>query len=128
MVWVDEVSWINATEGECRVRVDPSAAYCGRRELRSTSIIEWIAQSYAYVRAAQAISGMSGAPEAPPRIVYLAAVRDAKLDTPVGEIPAELRVRVQSIRSLGPLTLVEGRVTDGRGKLLGSASLKVYAE
>lgn len=128
MVWVDEVSWVNATEGECRVRLDPGALYRGRRGLRSTSIIEWIAQSYAYVRAAQAISGTPGAPTAPPQVVYLAAVRDAKLGALVGKQPVEIRVLVRSNRSFGPLALVEGQVMDGCGNLLGSASLKVYAE
>lgn len=128
MVWVDEVVRVEEAGGECRVRTDRHAHYHGQGGIRSTVIVEWIAQSYAYVRAAQAVCRLPGAPAAPPAVFYLAAIRDAMLAAFPGDSPSEFRVHVRRVRSLGPLSLIEGRVTDDRGTLFGTAFLKVYAE
>lgn len=132
MLWISEVSWADATSGECVARIEPEGHALGKDGImRSSSMIEWIAQSYAFVRAAQALTG-AGPAHAKPKRVFLVAINDARfeyLDRP-GLLDGEnsFRVRVKTDRELGPLSLVEGKVLSRSGELLASAKLKLFAE
>jgi predicted hotdog family 3-hydroxylacyl-ACP dehydratase len=127
MVWVDEVLSASASEGECRVKIDPSALYMSEGAIHPMSCVEWIAQGFAYVRAAYFMEigyGEQGrALEA-----YLVAVRDAEFMFEPDDLREiqELIVRVHSFREFGTLIMLTGEVKLPSGRVLMRAGLRVF--
>jgi predicted hotdog family 3-hydroxylacyl-ACP dehydratase len=127
MRWVDEVVSVDATSGVCAVRFDSKAHYCDENgELRATAFVEWMAQSYGYVKATQVALGLVNIAQVP-KVTFLAQIRNAKLPTKIGQ-HTSFQVKVMCTRILGPLSLVSGTVSDANGTVLASAELKLYAE
>ena len=131
MVWIDEVTHVTATSCECVVRLKKDALYMGPDGIRESSLIEWIAQGYAFTRAAQAVCGVIPQPEKP-KLAFLAAITDAELDlsTAKSELKTAsiVRVLINESRELGPITMFEGSVVTESGQRLASAKLKVFAQ
>lgn len=134
LVWVDEVVGVTESGGECLVRLDPTARYMGANgAIRPSSFIEWMAQAYAYVRAAQQVAGVRPTASAAPKRAYLVSIasftyqRD-EVERGRGAAIGELKARVEEGRTIGPITLVDGVVTDNAGKVWARAKLKVFAE
>lgn len=127
-VWIREVARADEEGGECIVALEAVGAK-GARGVRATSLLEWMAQGYAYTRAARA----RGAPEAAVDKAYLAGVRDFTLAPELDQALArlgpgdEVVVRVRRVRELGPLSLVAGEVVGPDGARLASAELKLFA-
>ncbi|MEQ1878164.1 MAG: hypothetical protein ABL958_16090, partial [Bdellovibrionia bacterium] len=59
-IWVDEITWALADQGECRIIFKDGANYTDSGFIRDTSFIEWMAQSFGYVSACQVLSGLAG--------------------------------------------------------------------
>lgn len=132
MVWIDEVVSADGAGGECRVVLRADGHCMGPGGVvRPSSLIEWIAQGYAFVRAAQSKLQLINADMKPKR-AFLVAITNARfeyLKTPgVLEGAKTLRVRVRNERDFGPLSLVEGSVLAETGEILATAKIKVYAE
>ncbi len=128
MVWVDEVTSASTEHGECRVFLKETALYYfSPGELLVTAGIEWIAQTYAYSRAAYFAS--KGKCHSDLKEAFLVAVRDAEFAnqeewSSVGG--REIHIRVDGFRNLGPLTLINGQVREDSGVLLMKAHLRVF--
>jgi predicted hotdog family 3-hydroxylacyl-ACP dehydratase len=126
-VWIDEVSWVKADEGECRVRLKADANYMDPTgNPRDSSFVEWMAQAYGYVGACQIITGLVSA-ERPPSRTFLAHVRDFERSTASVQPEDVLQIHVRKTHQLGPLLLIEGKVTQG-DRALAQAKLKLFAE
>jgi predicted hotdog family 3-hydroxylacyl-ACP dehydratase len=134
-VWIDEVSWIrpaeDEVEGECRVCFQPDANYADANgQPRDSSFIEWIAQSYGFVRACHMLSALIKINKKPEK-TFLAQIRDFEL---IGDHDSTrmtagdwLRIHVKRTHQIGPLALVVGTVISPRGDILAQAKLKLYA-
>ncbi len=128
MVWVDHVLSGDQASGSCRITLNPKAHYCSETSLRQSSLIEWIAQSFGYVRAAVTDLTSSRA--------YLAAVRDVEFceEKVWNQFACNLKegdtatVHVKILRTLSPITLAAGEVYGPEGTLLVKASFKLYIE
>lgn len=120
---------MSAEGGECAVKLKSDAHYMDGPEPRFSSMIEWMAQSYAYVRAAQSVTGLLAAAAAPKR-AYLVSVQSIAFDYDEEQLRGTraLRVQVGGAREIGPITLFEAKVLTEDGQKLCSAKLKVFAE
>lgn len=124
MVWIDEVLRADAQGGECRLVFRSAAPYAGSAGLRRSSLVELMAQAYAFSRAAVAER------DEPPRRAFLAAMTGIEfarepLTLTEGDT---LTVAVRCLRELGSLSLIEGDVRNAEGRSLAKGQLKVYAE
>ena len=136
MVWVNEVLWATADEGECRVRLDAKAHYFSESGLRLSTLIEWVAQAYGYVQASRALirNSAGGGNTHRPSKAYLVGLRDTEFFAGPTQIRHQLQpgeeasVIVRRVRELGPVSLVDGEVRRPTGERLLKASLKLYAE
>jgi predicted hotdog family 3-hydroxylacyl-ACP dehydratase len=128
MRWIDEVLSVSDNTGICRVIVDKDAHYCNSTgQIRQTAFIEWMAQAYGYIRAAQVELGMLEIDHLPKQ-TFLAQVRDA-------EFPREVLVKdheffyvhTECLKILGPLSLVKASVLDANEQEVAQCQLKLFA-
>jgi predicted hotdog family 3-hydroxylacyl-ACP dehydratase len=129
MVWIDDVLSAGQSDGECRVRIDREALYMGGDRINPLSCVEWIAQGFAYVRAAF-LAGEGRPEDARTREAFLVGLRNVEFffkpeDEEVAEA-GELRIRVQGFREYGPITLIDGEVRLPSGRVLMRGNLRVY--
>jgi predicted hotdog family 3-hydroxylacyl-ACP dehydratase len=131
MVWVDEVISSSRSEkglaGVCVVRLGQDRPY--HREggkIRSTSVLEWIAQSYGYVKAHEAKNSSAYIPMTR---AFLAGISQCEVSIHGIENEEELLVEVADVRDLAPAYLIRGRVLGRNSKhVYGSAQLKLFAD
>lgn len=130
MVWIDEVLWVSKGElsGECCVYLESSGHYFGPNQtLRQSSFLEWMAQSYGYVCAARMIIDNIGVTRTN---TFMAAVKNLEFLEDSSKIKAlsKLKIYVELIRELGPMSLVSAKVTSDCGKITyAKAQLKLFA-
>ncbi len=129
MLWVDEVLSVDAGQGKCRVQLREDGLYMSGGRVRRSSFIEWMAQSYGFVRIAQSLYQFR-ADQKPLSQAYLVAIKDAriKLDFAVDKLSPGSSVFVQifNLREIGPVTLIDSKIVDESDHELASASLRVY--
>lgn len=128
-VWVDEVTWAQPDQGECRIIFKEDAHYIDNGFIRDTSFIEWMAQAYGYVCACQVLSGLAtGKTKA--QKAYLVGIRN--FTPPLLQVAAGtgdwVRCWVRKTNELGPIELVEGKVFSSTGELIATAQLKVFSQ
>ncbi len=121
---------VTAESGVCTVVLEPGALYLGAAGLRRSSYLEFMAQAFGYVRAAQSASGYF--PERPaPKKAFLVSIQDAvytdeeNLAPPIG---TRLRIEITGIREIGAITLFAAAVAAEDGRALVRARLKVFSE
>jgi hypothetical protein len=131
MIWVDEVVAVTTTGGECRVLLNRDALYMDSDGVRQSAMIEWIAQSFGYVRAVQNIFGLIPQNE-PPSRTLLIAVRDGVFHSPLNEFDLDkekvLHFKVSNIKDMSPLLLFDGMVSSQEGRCLFSARITAYSD
>lgn len=127
MVWVDEVSWVTSDEGECIAEVKKTAHYMSTQGLRQSTLLEWMAQSFAFVSVSQALSGFVPMEEMPEK-AYLVAVRGLKFPATLPKSGEKVKIWVGKPRCLGPLSLFEAKISNSAGVVVTQAQLKVYVE
>lgn len=120
MVWVDEVTAFAKTEGECLIHVRQDAYYMSTKGLRASACLELIAQAYGFISTCYITRILN--PSAPPmERAMLVSFKDAWF------APSETLARVQSgdvlrvpidgVRAVGPITAFHGAVWLGETKL-----------
>ncbi len=132
-IWVDEILEVTPEGGECRVKLASTGLYMDEHCLRQSSLIEFMAQSFGYLRAAQLRAiDLSAGPNpgiSAPARAYLVGVQDAlfSLTRPIlaGE---SLTIKVSGIRQFGALTSFRGSVFASSGETLISANLKIFSD
>jgi predicted hotdog family 3-hydroxylacyl-ACP dehydratase len=124
MIWIDEVLSAQRMGGECRFKYSSRGAYAGPNGLRRSSLVELMAQSYAYVQAC-----VRGQDEAPSR-AFLAQMTSVEFLSDPSNLREgdELTIHVQCVREMGHLSLIEGAVRDANDQFLAKANLKLYSE
>ena len=133
MLWIDSVISWTAEGGCCQTMLkDSPLLFNSDKHLRPAMLIELMAQSFGFVRAAQIQSTASELAAASLKKAFLAAFSNAIL--PSGKTLTSIHpgdvvdIFVSDFRELHPLTLFKGCVRDSAGIVLATASLKVYGE
>jgi predicted hotdog family 3-hydroxylacyl-ACP dehydratase len=131
MIWVDEVTRASEQDGECRVILKADSLYMDGEFIRPTSFVEWMAQSFAFVRATLAHRHHVDLAR-PVTEAFLVGIRDAKFEIDptsirLGEVPS-LLVRVSNFRNFGPIISFDGEVILESGARVMKASIKVYQQ
>jgi predicted hotdog family 3-hydroxylacyl-ACP dehydratase len=130
-VWIDEIVEVAADHGVCAVELKSDGLYFGPEGLRASSFLEFMAQGFGYLRAAQSVTGLF--PDRPPPTkAFLVSIQDAVYATdPAVLRPASgtrLRIEISGVREVGPITLFAAVVRDASGTELVRARLKVFSE
>lgn len=128
-IWVDEIIEVTENGGQCRVRLESSGLYLDDHGLRQSSLIEFMAQSYGYIRAAQLRLGfLSDRP--PPNRAFLVAIQDAvfRAEPARPGVGDALTITASDIRELGPITAFNAVVFNEMGALLASAKLRIFSD
>ena len=126
-VWVDEIRHVDAESGVCGVRYSSRATYAKGCSLLEAAYIEWMAQSFGYLCAAQFRLGLAK-DEGEMKETFMAAVKNFEIH----EVPREIQdgelfeIKMKATHRVGPVTLVEGLV-ERSGKILAKAQLKLFA-
>ena len=131
-VWVDEVTWVKADEGECRIHLRQSANYAdGQGHIRDSSFVEWMAQAYGFVCACQALTEIMNMSEKPKK-AFLVQISDFEMSQePAANRIVEgdwISVRVKRSHQVGPIALVDGVVLSSKELVLARAKIKLFAE
>lgn len=126
-VWIHEVIQADETSGTCTVLFSKSATFADGSSILESSYLEWMAQAFGFVSAAQRKLGVlktAGDLEQ----AFLAAVKNYQiLELPTGLTEGSVfHVSVKATHVVGPVTLVEGRV-EMDSKVLATAQLKLFA-
>jgi predicted hotdog family 3-hydroxylacyl-ACP dehydratase len=131
MVWVDQILQIDSKGGEALIHLDPKAHYMDREEVRPSSVVEWIAQTYGYVRACQNLMSGDGPSTVKISHAYLASFKNLlfleKFDSRI-QAQKSLAVYVQTLRDLTPLKTVYGEVKTLAGKKIATGEITVYSD
>ena len=120
MVWVEEVIEVDHTGGSCGLTVRPGAAYLTDGKIRRSAYIEWMAQAFAFVEAYRN-------PDSRLETAFLVGIRDFEVQDAGSRPGAKLRIRVETVKALEGMVLFRGRVCGVDGRVLASATLKIYA-
>jgi len=130
MMWVDQILDYGATHGECAVKIKEDGHYMGTEGLRTSSCLEFIAQSYGFISICH--RQFSGDPmqKAPSR-AFLASFKDARFasEALMKSVRAgdQLIVRITGARQMGPIILFQGQVRRG-DDILCDSNMKVFTE
>lgn len=125
MVWIDWVISVEETCGTTTTQLKTDGYYNTDGIFRPSSLIELIAQSYAFTSLVYCLQQNT-----PPTSQknYLVAIKDFKLLTnTLPQAPQEIRTEVQRKRVFGQITFISGQcyLND---RLLATGDLKVFSE
>lgn len=129
-VWIDEVTDATLEGGACAVTLREEAPYFGPEGLRRSSFLEFMAQAFGYLRAAQSAAGLLPGRPAPTK-AFLVSIQDAVFEESENLRPApgaRLTVEVAGAREIGAITLFAATVRNASGAALVRGRLKVYSE
>ncbi len=130
MVWIDEVLSFSEKQGHCRLQLKADALYLNETGLRSTSLIEFIAQAYGYISACHHYFILDRNSK-PLSKAFLASIKNAKMPTEeileTLKVGDELFIAIDRVRQLGPIVSFRGIVTHNE-KVICEASMKIFKE
>jgi predicted hotdog family 3-hydroxylacyl-ACP dehydratase len=130
MIWVDQVLDCGRDEqgifGTCRVQVHAGSNFrSANGEVRPSSVVEWIAQGYGFMKACHRRGeghGVKGFGRA-----FLAGISECEVDLSRLGSETSVRVSVREVRDMHPAYIVEGSVTSEDGtKSFGRARITVF--
>lgn len=125
MVWIDFVIAADAEAGSCLVVVDAKKHYAATDGVRPSAFVEWMAQSFGYASAHYArSSGSSSKVEK----AFLVGLERVTFSPSVPQAGDEVVVEIKLVRKIGPVSYVEGKVSDRKSKSVYSeAMLKLFS-
>ena len=123
MIWVDEITDVTETGGVGVTYVKEGELYLSKGAVRPSVYIELVAQTYAFI---QSVRLKQSGIDKVDRRALLVAVKDFGMtkNKPI-TAGAELKIEVTRGREIGPVTVVQGKVTCN-GETLASGELKVF--
>ena len=131
MVWVHQIRHLDSEGGEGLIHLDPQAHYMDHEKVRGSSAIEWIAQTYGYVRACQSLLSGEGPSTARISHAYLVSFKDLlfleKFESWI-QAQKSLAVYVRTLRDLNPLKTIYGEVKTLAGKKIATGEITVYSD
>lgn len=132
MVWISEVISANESGGVCSIQLDLNAHYFNSQlQLRASCLIEWMAQSTAYTKAAHF---MTQDKKIEPKKAYLVGVKKLIIHDSFYKSSHEtlktLYIKIETIKDLPPISLISGEVYFNNDvKIpLAQAQLKLFCE
>lgn len=129
-IWIDEVLEVTLDGGSCAITLASDASYMGPNGLRRSSFLEFMAQGFGYIRAAQAESGLLPGKSAPTK-AFLVSIQDGVFSETASLAPSagtRLTIEISGFREVGPITLFGAIVKAPSGDVLVQARLKVFSE
>ena len=129
-VWIDEVTDATLEGGACAVTLREDAPYFGPDGLRRSSFLEFMAQAFGYLRAAQSAAGLLPGRPAPTK-AFLVSIQDAVFTESANLLPppgTRLAIELTGAREVGPITLFSAAVKSPGGDVIVRARLKVFSE
>ncbi|MBX3022100.1 MAG: hypothetical protein KF799_10540 [Bdellovibrionales bacterium] len=130
MVWIDWVTAYGPTAGECLIDVKENALYMSPEGLRSSSLIEFIAQTYGFMWICQVTRNVDPTSKGM-SVAMLAAFKDVKLASP--EVLRRVKggdtlvCNISGIRAMGPITSFRGIVKLGN-VILAEAQMRTFSQ
>ena len=131
MLWVDEVLHCEPEGphpgGVCRVRLaEPRAFHGADGKVRPSAVVEWIAQSYGFVKACAHL--LAARPEQGADRAFLVGINDCEVNLSGLAAERSVLVHVRELHNFHPAYVLEGKVTSEDGlRVFGSARIKVFA-
>ena len=130
MVWIDRVREFSKVNGFCFVDVRRDALYMGPTGLRASSCLEFVAQAFGFIWTCYVTRTLN--PLAPPMTkALLVSFKDAVFATreifehvQAGD---ELSIRIENVRSVGPITAFGG-VVRHRETTLCAVQMRTFCE
>ncbi len=125
MVWIDAVVDVSEDSGTCLIKIDSRKHYFSNQGVRQSALIEWMAQGFGFVSAERARrSAIDGSLEK----AFLVGAEKVKFGGKLPEEGEEVLVTLTTVRKIGPLNYVEGKMTHRQtGHLYGEALIKLFA-
>lgn len=124
MVWVDQVLKAGPEGGETLIILDPDKHYFDNKQIRQSSYIEWMAQSYGYVQAAY--GAQTGEVPSPDRRVFLVGLRQITFYPIDFKGIERLKICVQRTRQIGPVSFIQGKVLTLGKEIICEGELKLF--
>jgi predicted hotdog family 3-hydroxylacyl-ACP dehydratase len=109
MVWVSSVLWSSETSGECTVNLKDFPLACSYGQLRQSSMIEILAQSFGYVMAhyhCNSKSHLTGF-----KTTFVVGYRSMKFSSHQVNDEEILKIKVSKEREISPITFIKGTLT-----------------
>jgi len=132
MVWVSNVISAHETGGICSIKLDLDAHYfSSKSQIRTSSLIEWMAQSSAYTKAAYLLSQNK---RNTPKKAYLVGIKKFIIHKNFHTISHEkikiIYIKIETIKELPPVSLISAEVSMDKDlkTLLSQAQLKLFCE
>lgn len=130
MIWIDEVLWAKEDSGACSIELKKDGLYMSHGQIRRSAMIEFVAQSFAYIRATQGLLGLGPAMSKPKR-AFLVGAKDAQFNIKNEKsvsIGQRLVIQIANIRTMASFVLYQGQVLSQDNELLVSVAMKLFHE
>lgn len=126
MEWIDEVHEFDDVRGVCLVYINATRLYCSNNMLRQSSCIEFIAQSFGFVTAAN-IKKKTGL-VTPVDSAFLVGITKAKFCSTLVKANEIVLIETIKEREIGQIAFVKGIVRTKSGEIICEATLKLYSD
>jgi len=130
MVWVDQICQWDLQGGTSLIRLDPKAHYMDHEGVRQSSVVEWIAQTYGFVRACQSQAAQEPS-DAEISRAYLVSFKNLSFSEkfePALRSERFLSVYVRTLRDSNPLKTIYGEVKTSAGEKIAAGEITVYSD
>lgn len=125
MVWIDRVLEYSQDSGVCEVIPKSNSLYIDNNKIMETSALEWMAQSYGFIKDAFLIDQDN---VLPPKKTLFGGVNNAEFFEPLSLDVKSYLVYIHNIKIRGPLNTCTSEIKDKNGKLYCRASIKIFAQ
>jgi predicted hotdog family 3-hydroxylacyl-ACP dehydratase len=129
MVWIDEVLEVTPKGGRARVALKAERLFMSDGKLRSSSLIEFVAQTFSLFRAIQSLKGFCE-PLARPKRAFLVGTRSSVIHGAPEQLPAGtvLEISVGNCYYVSPFIVFDGEVRTSAGELVFTTNMKVFCD
>ena len=109
MIWVSEVLWSTQTSGECIVNLNEFPLAFSNNQLRRSSMIEMMAQSFGYVMSHFQFNSKNH--HTGFKTTFVVGYKNIRFSSHCVKDSNILRVKVRKEREIAPITFIRGTIT-----------------
>jgi predicted hotdog family 3-hydroxylacyl-ACP dehydratase len=125
MIWIDKVLTYTNESATCLVNLEKNKLYFTNDEIRQSSYIEWIAQSFGYADANR-LKDLGQKKSL--KNAFLVGITNARFSDQKVRDENEIMIDVKLLRIVGPISFIEGKVYSNITKnVYCEATLKVFS-
>ncbi len=125
MIWIDKVLTYTSKSATCLVKAQKNKLYFTNGEIRQSSYIEWIAQSFGYADANR-LKDLGQKKSL--HNAFLVGITNAHFSKEKIKDEMEILIDVKLLRVVGPISFIEGKVYSEMTKnIYCEATLKVFS-